>query len=279
MPASHNAEPDEESWVPGPGHSWDELWPIETLDTSPFEADLALPTPVLCTPAVAVPEYVITQAETLAVAARLHADHPKLRLALRLIENTGVAKRHLIRPIEETLGTHRLRAPQQGVRGGGQEAHPRRRRRCAGERRAHPWRHRRDRARLLHRLHDAVAHRLDDQRTRVPHGHRSASDRPARLRRGNGGDQQGVGLLPRQARRQRPGRVVRILLAVLPARRPGRGQPALQRPVRRRRRRCRGARRRSRHRGQAGGPDLARDPWAPTPGSPTRSRRRVSISG
>ncbi len=96
--ASHDGEPDEGRWVPGPGHSWDELWPIET-----FEADLALPMPVLCKPAVAVPEHVITQAETLAVAARLHADHPKLRLALRLIENTGVTKRHLIRPIEETL--------------------------------------------------------------------------------------------------------------------------------------------------------------------------------
>jgi 1,3,6,8-tetrahydroxynaphthalene synthase len=104
MPAaSHGGEPDEERWIPGPGHSWDELWPIEILDTSPFEADLALRTPILCKPAVAVPEHVITQAETLALAASLHADHPKVRLVLRLIENTGVAKRHLIRPIEETL--------------------------------------------------------------------------------------------------------------------------------------------------------------------------------
>src|SRR5262249_23598395 len=77
--------------------------PIESLDTSPFEADLALRTPILCKPAVAVPEHVITQAETLALAARLHADHPKVRLVLRLIENTGLAKRHPIRPIEETL--------------------------------------------------------------------------------------------------------------------------------------------------------------------------------
>jgi len=73
------------------------------VDTSPFEADLALRAPVLCTPAVAVPEHVITQAETLAVAERLHADHPRLRLVLRMIENTGVATRHLIRPLEETL--------------------------------------------------------------------------------------------------------------------------------------------------------------------------------
>lgn len=59
--------------------------------------------PVLCKPAVAVPEHVITQAETLDLARRLHADHPQIKLALRLIENTGVAKRHLIRPIEDTL--------------------------------------------------------------------------------------------------------------------------------------------------------------------------------
>ncbi|MBO0802757.1 MAG: type III polyketide synthase [Nocardiopsaceae bacterium] len=59
--------------------------------------------PVLCVPAVAVPEHVITQAETLDLARRLHADHPKLSLVLRMIENTGVSKRHLIRPIEDTL--------------------------------------------------------------------------------------------------------------------------------------------------------------------------------
>jgi 1,3,6,8-tetrahydroxynaphthalene synthase len=62
-----------------------------------------LPAPVLCTPAVAVPEHVITQAQTLDLARRMHADHPQVKLALRLIENTGVAKRHLIRPIEDTL--------------------------------------------------------------------------------------------------------------------------------------------------------------------------------
>lgn len=76
---------------------------IGSLDTSLWDADLAAGMPVLCTPAVAVPEHVITQAETLELARRLHADHPQARLVLRLIENTGVAKRHLIRPIEETL--------------------------------------------------------------------------------------------------------------------------------------------------------------------------------
>ncbi|MBB1246112.1 type III polyketide synthase [Streptomyces durbertensis] len=57
----------------------------------------------LCRPAVAVPEHVITSEDTLELARRLHADHPQLPLALRLIENTGVRTRHLIRPIEETL--------------------------------------------------------------------------------------------------------------------------------------------------------------------------------
>jgi 1,3,6,8-tetrahydroxynaphthalene synthase len=102
MPTARDSrEPDEERWIPGPGHSWDELWPI----TSPPVVQPEARTPVLCKPAVAVPEHIITQAETLAIAERLHADHPQLRLVLRLIENAGVVKRHLIRPIDETL-TH-----------------------------------------------------------------------------------------------------------------------------------------------------------------------------
>ena len=58
---------------------------------------------VLCRPAVAVPEYVITREDTLAIARQLHADHPHLPLVLRLIGNTGVRKRHLIQPIARTL--------------------------------------------------------------------------------------------------------------------------------------------------------------------------------
>ncbi|AWW35617.1 MULTISPECIES: type III polyketide synthase [Streptomyces] len=58
---------------------------------------------VLCKPAIAVPEYVITNEETLELARRLHGDHPQINLALRLIENTGVQKRHLIQPIEQVL--------------------------------------------------------------------------------------------------------------------------------------------------------------------------------
>ena len=45
----------------------------------------------------------ITQSETLELARRMHANHPRLPLILRMIENTGVAKRHLIRSIEDTL--------------------------------------------------------------------------------------------------------------------------------------------------------------------------------
>ncbi|MGW7368994.1 type III polyketide synthase [Streptomyces sp. NPDC054841] len=57
----------------------------------------------LCKPAVSVPEHVITMEQTLDLARSVHADHPQLELALRLIRNTGVEKRHLLRPIEETL--------------------------------------------------------------------------------------------------------------------------------------------------------------------------------
>ncbi|WP_330328532.1 type III polyketide synthase [Streptomyces sp. NBC_00536] len=58
---------------------------------------------ILCRPAVTVPEHVITLEETLGLARRLHAGHPRLDLALRLIENTGVLTRHLVQPIEATL--------------------------------------------------------------------------------------------------------------------------------------------------------------------------------
>jgi 1,3,6,8-tetrahydroxynaphthalene synthase len=57
----------------------------------------------LCRPSVAVPEHIITSEETLALAREVHADHPQLKLALRLIENTGVRKRHIVQPIEKTL--------------------------------------------------------------------------------------------------------------------------------------------------------------------------------
>ncbi|NGO79714.1 type III polyketide synthase [Streptomyces sp. YC504] len=59
--------------------------------------------PVLCCPAVDVPEHVITLEETLELAERIHADHDELPLALKLITNTGVQTRHLVQPIETTL--------------------------------------------------------------------------------------------------------------------------------------------------------------------------------
>jgi 1,3,6,8-tetrahydroxynaphthalene synthase len=59
--------------------------------------------PRLCKPSVSVPEHVVTMDETLEFAERLHAGKPQLRLALRLIQNTGVQKRHIVQPIEQTL--------------------------------------------------------------------------------------------------------------------------------------------------------------------------------
>jgi 1,3,6,8-tetrahydroxynaphthalene synthase len=58
---------------------------------------------ILCKPSVRVPEHVITMEETLDFAGRMHAGKPQLALALRLIQNTGVQKRHIVQPIEETL--------------------------------------------------------------------------------------------------------------------------------------------------------------------------------
>ena len=59
--------------------------------------------PTLCKPSVSVPEYIITMEETLEFAERVHAGKPQLPLALRLIQNTGVQKRHIVQPIEKTL--------------------------------------------------------------------------------------------------------------------------------------------------------------------------------
>src|ERR1700689_2465951 len=91
--------------MPGPDRDEEPSDPITRDDVLEFRELFREPVrePVLCKPAVAVPEHVITQAETLDLARHLHADHPQVKLVLRLIENTGVAKRHLIRPIEDTL--------------------------------------------------------------------------------------------------------------------------------------------------------------------------------
>jgi len=58
---------------------------------------------VLCRPSVWVPPHTISMAETLELCRRLHKDHPQLSTVLRMIENTGVTKRHIIRPIDQTL--------------------------------------------------------------------------------------------------------------------------------------------------------------------------------
>ncbi|WP_307873244.1 type III polyketide synthase [Paractinoplanes ovalisporus] len=52
---------------------------------------------------MSVPEFVITMEQTLEFAERMHAGKPQLGLALRLIRNTGVRKRHLVQPIEKAL--------------------------------------------------------------------------------------------------------------------------------------------------------------------------------
>ncbi|AJC55429.1 Type III PKS C putative chalcone synthase [Streptomyces sp. 769] len=61
------------------------------------------PMAVLCKPAIAVPEYIITRDDTLELARQLHANHSQLNLVLRLIEHTGVVRRHLIQPIDKVL--------------------------------------------------------------------------------------------------------------------------------------------------------------------------------
>jgi len=64
---------------------------------------------ILCRPAVAVPEHTISLEETLELARRLHPRHDQLPLVLRLITNTGVRKRHLAQPINETKGEITMR--------------------------------------------------------------------------------------------------------------------------------------------------------------------------
>ncbi len=58
---------------------------------------------ILCKPSVSVPEHIITVEETLEFARNMHGGKPQLALALRLIQNTGVRKRHIVQPIEKTL--------------------------------------------------------------------------------------------------------------------------------------------------------------------------------
>lgn len=59
--------------------------------------------PVLCKPAFETPEYILTHDETIQIAKRLHSDHPKFDVAMRMANNLGVQKRHLVRPLDEIL--------------------------------------------------------------------------------------------------------------------------------------------------------------------------------
>lgn len=58
---------------------------------------------VLCRPVVIVPEHTISLEQTLELASRLHADHDQLSQVLSMVSNTGVQKRHLVQPIDQTL--------------------------------------------------------------------------------------------------------------------------------------------------------------------------------
>ncbi|MGW2639172.1 type III polyketide synthase [Streptomyces sp. NPDC001348] len=59
--------------------------------------------PTLCRPALWLPENTISLEETLNLCRTLHGSHEKLRTVLRMIENTGVQKRHIVQPIDATL--------------------------------------------------------------------------------------------------------------------------------------------------------------------------------
>ncbi len=119
----------------------------------------------LCKPSMSVPEHVITMEETLEFAEQAHAGKPQLPLALRLIQNTGVQKRHLVQPIEETL-----RHPGFEERNRIYEAESKKRcpeviEQALANAGLHGARHRRDHLRVVHRVHDAVADRMADQHT------------------------------------------------------------------------------------------------------------------
>ena len=58
---------------------------------------------ILCCPAVAVPEHTISMEDTLEMVDKLHSNHDQWQLVRRLITNTGVRKRHLVLPVEETM--------------------------------------------------------------------------------------------------------------------------------------------------------------------------------
>ena len=198
--------------------------------------------PTLCKPSVSVPEYVITMEETLEFAEEAHAGKPQLPLALRLIQNTGRTEAAYRPAHREDTPPSRLRGAQPHLRAESKKRCPDGHRGGPGERRRDGAGHRRDHLRVLHRVPDAVADRLADQHHGVPVRHPADTHRPAGLRGGRRGDQPRPRLLPGLPRSQRPDRLLRAVLAVLPARRRRHRLAAVRRPVRRRGRGRRGAR-------------------------------------
>ncbi|WP_246883545.1 hypothetical protein [Pseudomonas protegens] len=59
----------------------------------------------LCLPHVMFPQHKITQQQMVDHLENLHADHPRMALAKRMIANTEVNERHLVLPIDE-LAVH-----------------------------------------------------------------------------------------------------------------------------------------------------------------------------
>jgi len=58
---------------------------------------------VLCRPAVLFPDYEVTLEDTIAAARRIHAEHPRLDVALRLIEHTGVRTRRIVQSLDQAM--------------------------------------------------------------------------------------------------------------------------------------------------------------------------------
>lgn len=63
----------------------------------------ARPAAVMCLPALAFPEHELTRESVKDTARHVLEGHPHLPRVLRIIENTGIQKRHLVKPIEETV--------------------------------------------------------------------------------------------------------------------------------------------------------------------------------
>lgn len=61
------------------------------------------PRAVVCLPALAFPDHLLTRESAQATARRVLEGHPHLPRVLRIIENTGIVQRHLVMPIEETV--------------------------------------------------------------------------------------------------------------------------------------------------------------------------------